>query len=91
MATRTEVERLCRDALDEEHRWREGTAEERKAAFERFQGLVHQIAEVTDRTYEDVMNDAIEEWVKVHFCELPVEHEPTAEWEHAGHEEHAKG
>ena len=31
------------------------------------------------------MNDAIEEWVKVNFCELPTEHEPSAEWEAAGH------
>jgi acyl-CoA reductase-like NAD-dependent aldehyde dehydrogenase len=91
MATRTEVEQLCRAALEEESNWRDGDVEERKNAFERFQDLVHKIADVTGRTYEDVMNDAIEEWVKVHFCELPVEHEPAAEWEHAGQEEHAKG
>lgn len=91
MATREEVERLCRAALDEESNWREGGIDERKAAFARFEGLVHKIADVTDRTYEDVMNDAIEEWVKVHFCELPTEHEPTVEWEHAGHGEPSTG
>ena len=91
MATRAEVEELCCAALEEESNWREGGPVERKAAFERFQGLVHKIADVTDRTYEDVMNDAIEEWVKVHFCELPTEHEPAAEWEEAGHKEHASG
>jgi hypothetical protein len=84
MTTRVEVEGLCRSALDEESHWREGGPDERKAAYERFQRLVHKIADVTDRTYEDVMNDAIEEWVTVHFCSTASTNEPSPEWEAAG-------
>lgn len=85
MTTRQEIESLCRAALEEESNWRDGSEEERKQAYEKFQHLVHAIADLTGRTYEDVMNDAIEEWVKVNFCELPTEHAPAAEWEAAGH------
>jgi acyl-CoA reductase-like NAD-dependent aldehyde dehydrogenase len=85
MATRPEVEALCRAALAEESNWRDGGPEERRSAFERFQKLVHAIADLTGRTYEDVMNDAIEEWITVHFCETATEKGPAPEWEAAGH------
>ncbi len=83
MTTRAEVEALCRAALDEEGHWREEGPEGRKAAYERFQHLVHAIADLTGRTYEDVLNDAVEEWVKVHFCETASESTPSDEWEAA--------
>jgi hypothetical protein len=78
-------------AIDEESSWREGGVAGRRKAFERFQHLVHAIADLTGRTYEDVMNDAIEEWVSVHFCEIPTSTEPAAEWEAAGHAERRPG
>jgi hypothetical protein len=84
MAT-ADIEELCRVALEEESNWREGGSESRRNAYERFQDLVRKIAELTDRTYEEVMNDAIEEWVTVHFCALPTETGPSEEWEAAAH------
>lgn len=87
MTTRSEVEALCRAALDEESHWRDDGPDGRKAAYERFQHLVHAIADLTGRTYEGVMNDAVEEWVKVHFCETASEGRPSAEWEAAGQTE----
>jgi hypothetical protein len=87
MTTRAEVESLCKAALDEESSWREGGPDARKNAYDRFQHLVHAIADLTGRTYEDVMNDAVEEWVTVHFCSTSANHEPSAEWEAAGHTE----
>ncbi len=83
MTTREEVESLCRAALDEETHWRDGGPEERAAAYERFERLVHAIADLTGRSYQDVMSDAVEEWVKVHFCSTPSERAPQAEWEAA--------
>jgi len=85
--TSTAIEDLCRAALEEESNWREGGQESRRKAYERFQQLVHAIADLSGRTYEEVMNDAIEEWVTVHFCELPTQSEPTDEWKAAGHPE----
>ena len=85
--TGTDIETLCREALAEESNWREGGPESRRNAYERFQQLVHTIADRTGRTYEDVMNDAIEEWVTVHFCELPTQTDPTDEWKAAGRAE----
>jgi hypothetical protein len=87
MTTNTEVQTLCKAALEEESSWREGGADARKNAYDRFQRLVHEIADLTGRTYEDVMNDAVEEWVTVHFCSTSAEHEPSAEWEAAAHAE----
>jgi hypothetical protein len=87
MVTRAEVEALCRAALDEESHWREGGADERKAAYERFQHLVHAIADLDARSYEEVMNDAIEEWINVHFCSTATATEPAPEWEAAGRAE----
>jgi len=84
MTAQTELVELCKVALEKESGWREMGAEGRKAAFERFQQLVHTIADLTGRTYEDVMSDAVEEWVIVHFCEVPTNSEPTAEWAAAG-------
>jgi hypothetical protein len=84
--TRQEIEALCRAALDEESNWREGGEVERRAAYERFQHLVHAIADLSGKSYEEVMNDAIEEWVTVHFCDLPTDREPSPEWEAAGHQ-----
>jgi hypothetical protein len=83
MMTRAEVEALCKAALDEESHWREEGPEGRQAAYERFQHLVRAIAELTGKTYEDVLNDAVEEWIKVHFCETASETKPSAEWEAA--------
>jgi hypothetical protein len=87
MTTKAEVEALCKAALEEESSWREGGPDARKNAYDRFQHLVHAIADLTGRTYEDVMNDAVEEWVTVHFCSTSAEHEPSAEWEAAAHAE----
>jgi hypothetical protein len=83
MTTPEEIAELCRAALEKESGWREGGTEERRAAFESFQRLLHAIAELTGRSYEDVMNDAVEEWVTVHFCEVPTGTTPSAEWQRA--------
>ncbi|HZD81167.1 MAG TPA: hypothetical protein VE646_14165 [Actinomycetota bacterium] len=68
MATDTELAELCRAALDAESDWRYRGAEGRRAAYERFQQLVRTIAEATGRSYEEAFNEAIEQWVKEHFC-----------------------
>jgi len=83
MPTKAEIAELCRIALQEESDWREGGADGRRAAFDRFQTLVHSIADITGRTYEDVLNDAVEEWIRVHFCEV-ADGEPSEEWTAAG-------
>lgn len=84
MPVDTEIARLCREALDAESGWRGMGAEGRKGAFDRFQHLLHEIAELTGRTYEDVLNDAVEEWLTLHFCAIPTESEPSVEWRMAG-------
>jgi hypothetical protein len=83
MTTQAEVEELCRVALDEESGWREGGVEERRAAYFRFQQLLHTIADVTGRTYDEVLNDAVEEWIRVHFCQV-ADGLPSEEWTAAG-------
>jgi hypothetical protein len=84
MTEQTELVELCKAALEKESDWREMGAEGRAAAFERFQQLLHTIADLTGRTYEDVLNDAVEEWVTVHFCSIQGDGEPSAEWAAAG-------
>lgn len=84
MTAQTELVEMCRVALEKESDWREMGAEGRTAAFERFQQLLHTIADLTGRTYEDVLNDAVEEWVTVHFCSVQSNSEPSAEWAAAG-------
>ena len=84
MTAQTELVELCKVALEKETDWREMGAEGRAAAFERFQQLLHTIADLTGRTYEDVLNDAVEEWVTVHFCSVQSNSEPSAEWAEAG-------
>jgi hypothetical protein len=84
MPVDTDIARLCREALDAESGWRGMGAEGRKGAFDRFQRLLHDIAELTGRTYEDVLNDAVEEWLTLHFCAIPSDSEPSAEWKAAG-------
>jgi hypothetical protein len=84
MTPQTELVELCKVALEKESGWREMGAEGRKAAFERFQQLLHTIADLTGRTYEDVLNDAVEEWVMIHFCSVPSNNEPSGEWSEAG-------
>lgn len=80
MTTDAELAELCRVALAEESGWRDMGSEGRRAAYERFQSLLHRIADLTGRSYEDVMNDAVEEWLTVHFCEVPTDTAPSAEW-----------
>lgn len=80
MATEVEIAEVCRVALEEESHWRETGSEGRKVAYERFQHLLHTIADLTGRTYEEVMNDAVEEWVTVHFCSVAGGNRPSAEW-----------
>jgi acyl-CoA reductase-like NAD-dependent aldehyde dehydrogenase len=77
------ISELCRSALEAEDGWRDGSPEQRIAAYHRFQDLVRSIAALTDRSYEEVMNDAIEEWVRVHFCEVGAE-VSAEEWLGAG-------
>ena len=84
MTAQTELVELCKVALEQESDWREMGPEGRTAAFERFQQLLHTIADLTGRTYEDVLNDAVEEWVTVHFCSIQSDSEPSAEWAAAG-------
>ena len=79
-----ELVELCKAALEQESDWRETGPEGRAAAFERFQQLLHTIADLTGRTYEDVLNDAVEEWVTVHFCSIENDIVPSAEWAAAG-------
>lgn len=69
MATEHVVQDLCREVMEAESDWRYRDAEGRHAAYERFQRLVHTIAEATGTTYEEAFNDAIEQWVKANFCE----------------------
>lgn len=88
MAKETEIAELCRVALEEESNWRETGPEGRKAAYERFQHLLHAIAELTGRTYEEVMNDAVEEWVTIHFCSTSGGTRPSAEWHAAAEPAH---
>ena len=83
MTTQAELEELCRVALDEESGWRGGGVEERKAAFLRFQELLRTIADVTGRTYDEVLNDAVEEWIRLHFCQV-ADGLPAGEWTAAG-------
>jgi hypothetical protein len=83
MTTQTEITELCRVALEQESGWRDAGAEGRRETYERFQQLLHTIANRTGRTYEEVMNDAVEEWVRVHFCSA-ADIEPSAEWSAAG-------
>ncbi len=84
MTAQTELVELCKAALEQESDWREAGPEGRTAAFERFQQLLHTIADLTGRTYEDVLNDAVEEWVTVHFCSIENDIVPSAEWAAAG-------
>ena len=84
MTAQTELVDLCKAALEQESDWRETGPEGRTAAFERFQQLLHTIADLTGRTYEDVLNDAVEEWVTVHFCSIENDIVPSAEWAAAG-------
>lgn len=80
MTTDKRIAELCRVALEEQNNWREGGPEGRKAAYDRFQHLVHAIADLTGRTYEEVMNDAVEEWVLTHFCSVSGDEPPAPEW-----------
>ncbi len=41
------------------------------------------IADVTGRTYDEVLNDAVEEWIRVHFCQV-ANGLPSDEWTAAG-------
>ncbi len=70
MQTESELADLCQAALDAESDWRYRGPEGRRAAYERFQQLVHTIAEKTGRSYEEAFNEAIEQWVKLHFCSM---------------------
>ena len=81
--SKEEISELCRNALEAEDGWRDGGPEQRLAAYHRFQELVRSIAELTGRSYEEVMSDAIEEWVRVHFCEIGAE-VSAEEWLGAG-------
>ncbi len=83
MSTDVEIVELCKTALEEESGWRTAGPEGRKAAYERFQELLRTIADRTGRPYEEVMNDAVEEWITLHFCETENESTPSAEWEAA--------
>jgi hypothetical protein len=85
MTADTDIAALCREALEQESGWRGMGAEGRKAAYDRFQHLLHEIAGRTGRTYEDVLNDAVEEWLTLHFCAIPTESQPSVEWRAAGH------
>jgi hypothetical protein len=83
LTTQTQIAELCRVALEEESGWRDAGVDGRKAAYARFQQLLHTIADLTGRSYEDVLNDAVEEWIRDHFC-LVGDGAPSAEWSEAG-------
>jgi hypothetical protein len=70
MATENEIKALVESALEAENDWRYRGPEGRRAAYDRFQGLVSAIADLTGRPYEELLNEAIEEWVVEHFCSL---------------------
>ncbi|MGZ4104335.1 MAG: hypothetical protein ACXVQY_03645 [Actinomycetota bacterium] len=66
-----QITALAKAVLDAETDWRFRGAEGRRSAYERFERLLHAIADLTERPYEEVYNDAIEEWVTSHFCSVP--------------------
>lgn len=68
MASQSEISRLVEEALEAESEWRYEGPDARRSAYERFRGLLDQIAELTGRPYEELFNEAIEEWVTLHFC-----------------------
>ena len=70
MATVNEIPGLCKAVLEAENDWRSRGAEARRVAFKRFQELLHTIADRTGRPYEEILNEAIEEWVTLHFCSV---------------------
>lgn len=74
MVTEEEITSLCKAALEAEDDWRSLGPEGRRAAYERFQHLLQTIADLTGRSYEDVMNEAIEDWIRVHFCSVASPH-----------------
>ena len=73
MSTDVEIETLCASVLEAESDWRFLGPEGRQAAYERFQQLLQNVAEMTGRPYEEVMNEAIEDWIRLHFCSVPDE------------------
>ena len=80
MTAETDIAALCRQALEEESGWRSMGLDGRRAAYDRFQRLIREIASLTGRTYEEVMNDAVEEWLTVHFCAIPSQSESSGDW-----------
>lgn len=70
IAKTEEIKALCVECQEAEDDWRELGPEGRVEAYHRFQGLLQQIADLTGRSYEEVFNEAIEQWITVHFCEM---------------------
>ena len=78
MTADSDIAELCREALEEERLARDGSRRA-KGTPDRFQHLLHEIAELTGRSYEDVLNDAVEE-ADDPLPAVPSESEPSAEW-----------
>jgi hypothetical protein len=71
MAAQREITELAEAALEAESEWRYRGPDGRRSAYERFRELLNRIAELTGRPYEELFNEAIEEWVTLHFCSVP--------------------
>jgi len=87
MEASKEIAALCREVLEAENDWRSRSDEARKAAYQRFQELLRTIAERTRRPYEEILNEAIEEWITLHFCSVATTPQAGAEplpWPNAG-------
>ena len=73
----SELRRLCLEAFDRQTDWRSGDRDDRRAAFQTFQDLLHRIAEGTHRSYVDVLDEAVEDWVHAKFCSVDLRGDST--------------
>lgn len=71
MTTSAAIEELCSLAVAKQEEWRAGGADGRREAyahFDRCLHAIHAIAELTGRSHEDVLYEAVEDWVTAKFC-----------------------
>ena len=62
------IEELCALAVDKQNEWRAKGGEGRREAYRHFDRCLHTVAEMNGRSYEDVLYEAVEDWVTATFC-----------------------
>lgn len=66
MTTSAAIEELCSLAVAKQEEWRAGGADGRREAYAHFDRCLHAIA--TGRSYDEVLYEAVEDWVTAKFC-----------------------